>query len=133
MMMADIVAAAFEQRDGHGNAQRIAHQRQIALVKLVLQRLGSGRNDHFAAGKQGGDQIGECLAGAGPRFGDQLATRFDRMRDRLGHRDLLGPRPVAGDIARKRSVGIEDRAKLVVAQRRLLSASGRSRNSSPVG
>jgi hypothetical protein len=36
---------------------------------------------------------------------------------------LLRPRPVAGDIAGKRSVGVENRTELGVAQRRPFSAS----------
>ena len=60
---------------------------------------------------------------SGPGFGEQLAARLDGERDRLGHRDLLRPRPVAGDIAGKRSVGVENRTELGVAQRRPFSAS----------
>ena len=132
MMVADIVAAALEQGNGDRDAQRIAHQRQVALIELVLQRLGPGGNDHLAAGKQGGNQIGEGLAGAGPGFGEQLAARLDGERDRLGHRDLLRPRPVAGNIARKRSVGVENRTELGVAQRRPLSASALARRDRPL-
>ena len=49
MMVADVVRAALEQRERDRHRQRVAHQRQVALEELVLQRLGAGRDDDLAA------------------------------------------------------------------------------------
>src|SRR6478672_673097 len=71
MVMADVVGATLQQRDGDRRRQRVADQRQVALEQLVLQRLRSGRHDDLAAVEQRGNEIRERLAGAGPGFGDQ--------------------------------------------------------------
>src|SRR5205814_7067037 len=49
VVVTDVIGAALEQRDGHGNFERVADLRKIALKKLVLKRLGAGGNDDLAA------------------------------------------------------------------------------------
>ena len=127
MVMADVVGATLEQRDGDRRRQRVADQRQVALEQLVLQRLRSRRHDDLAAVEQRGNEIRECLARAGPGFGDQRPPQRDRTRDRLRHRELLRPEPKAGQLVRERAAVAEDRGELglrrvagdVVRQRRV--------------
>ena len=97
VVMADVVAAALEQRDGDRHFQRFAHEREIALKKLILQRLRAGGNDHLAARQQRRNEVGEGLAGARARFGDQLTLRVDGVRDCLRHRELLRARAKSGE------------------------------------
>ena len=63
--------------------------------QLVLQRLGAGRDDDLAAGEQRRHEVGEGLAGAGAGFGEQGRALGDRLRDRLGHRQLLGAKAIS--------------------------------------
>jgi hypothetical protein len=74
MMVADVVRAALEERERHRELERVAHERQVALEELVLQRLRAGGDDHLAAVEQGRHEIRERLAGAGAGFGDQRAA-----------------------------------------------------------
>ena len=96
VVVADVVRAALEHRDGHRHAERIAHHRHVALEQLVLQRLGAGRHDHLAAVHQRRHEVGERLAGARAGLGDKAPARGDRVRDRAGHLDLLAAHPEAG-------------------------------------
>ncbi len=96
MVMADVVGAALEERERGRHAERGADQWQVPLEELVLQRLRAGREDDLAAVLERGDEIGEGLAGAGARFGDQRCTRANRACHCFGHRELLRPQPKAG-------------------------------------
>ncbi len=107
-VQAYIIGAALQQRRHRARGDRVAHGRQVAVVELVLQRLGAGRDDHLAAREQRGHQIGEGLAGAGAGFHRERAARFDRGQDRLRHLELLRPRPVAGHLGGERAGGRKD-------------------------
>ncbi len=112
MVVADVVGAALEERERDRHAERGAHERQIALEELVLQRLRTRGDDDLAAVLERGDEIGERLAGAGARFGDQRCPRANRFRHRFGHRELLRPQPKAGERAGQRSAFAEDRGEV---------------------
>ena len=94
-----------------GTASASRTQREVALEQLVLQRLGPGGDDHLAAVEQRRDEVGEGLAGAGARFGDQPAALADRVRHRLRHRELLLAEAEAGQGTRERSAVAEDRGE----------------------
>ena len=66
--------------------------------------------EHALAAEDGGDEIGERLAGAGARFGEQDAAVLEHARDGRGHVRLAGARLEVGQRARQRAVGGEDRA-----------------------
>ena len=102
---ADVVGATLEQRGARARGQRLAHRRQVAIEELVLQRLGAGRDDDFAAGKQRGNQVRERLPGAGARLGDQHLGALDRLVDRLRHLELLRPPLEAVDCFGERPLG----------------------------
>ena len=44
-VQAQVIGSALQQRGLHAQAKRLRNQRQVAEEKLVLQRLGAGRND----------------------------------------------------------------------------------------
>ena len=44
---AEVVGAALEQGDGGGDAQRLAHRGQVAVIELILQVLGAGGDEHL--------------------------------------------------------------------------------------
>ena len=75
------MAASLEQCHRHRRLQRIAHHRQVFLEQLVLQVLRAGGNDHLAARKQRGHQIGEGLASAGARLAKLSPDAISRMQN----------------------------------------------------
>jgi hypothetical protein len=119
MVVADVVGAAFEQRDGDGHRQRIAHERQVALEQLILQRLGAGGDDDLAAVQERRHQVGKRLACAGAGFRDELAAHRDGVRDGLRHRELLGAEAKSRQRPRQRAAVAEDRVERGVVRRRL--------------
>ena len=104
----DIVGAALEQRNPDRRFQDIAHQRQILVEQLVLQRLGTSRHDHLAVRLQRRHQVGEGLAGACASLGDENRVVPDRLGDALGHFELLAAHAITVDGAGKRAIGRED-------------------------
>ncbi len=105
MVGADVIGPPLEQGDPDRRLQRIAHHRQILVEELVLQGLGAGGNDHLAARPQRRHQIGESLARAGPRLGDEDRTAVDGGGDALGHVELLVAHAITADRLRQRAVG----------------------------
>ena len=55
------------------------------------------------------DQVGEALAGAGPRLGEQVLAARERVGDRGRERGLLGARLEAGERLGQAAVGSEER------------------------
>ena len=51
---AQIIGAPLEQRDRDRRGERLAHQRNIAVEELILQRLGAGGNHGFQPGGERG-------------------------------------------------------------------------------
>src|SRR5258707_12840502 len=43
VIVAHVVGPAFQQRRGHGYIERRAHRRKVAMVELILERLGARR------------------------------------------------------------------------------------------
>src|SRR2546423_2070781 len=109
MMVADIVRAPLEDRDRDWNPKRVAQQRDIALVELILERLGARRNDHLAAIEQCRNEISKRFPGARAGFGDELAPRLDGPCDGLGHCELLPAEAEAGQRSRQNAAVAKDR------------------------
>ena len=97
-----------------GSFKRVAHERQVALEQLVLQRLGAGGHDHLAAVEQRRHEIGEGLAGAGAGFGDQRAAPRDRLGDGFGHRELLRAKTKSREGAGQDAAFAQDRGELAI-------------------
>ena len=104
---AQIVDASLEQRHLHRQPQGSGEQRQIAAEQLVLQRARAGGDDHAARRQQRRHEVGEGLAGAGPRLDDERLAARERKAHRLGHCGLLRPIGVAGQRPCERPRGTE--------------------------
>jgi hypothetical protein len=70
---AEVVGAAFHVADTQTSKERFK-EGEVAEVELVLKGLGTGRYDHALAGAQGGQEIGQRLAGAGAGLDDEVAA-----------------------------------------------------------
>ena len=126
MVVADVVGTALEQRHRNRRAQRRAHGWNVAQEQLVLQVLGAGRDDGLAAPQQRRHQVGERLAGAGARFGNQGFLVRNGLGDRLGHLGLRAARAESADRRRERAAGTEQAIDLgiVFAGRRGVLGAG---------
>ena len=91
----------------NGNAERVTQRRDVLEVDLLLEILGAGGDEHALAAQDGGHEIGERLAGAGPGLGEQDAAAREHLRHRGGHFDLPGARLEVRHRTGKRSVGRE--------------------------
>ena len=88
-MAAEVVGAALHVADAQAAEQRF-EKGNVAEVELVLQGLGAGGDDDALAGAQGGEQVGEGLAGAGACFDDEMAALGECALDGFGHFQLAG-------------------------------------------
>jgi hypothetical protein len=118
MVMAHVVRPALEQRERDRCLQRVAHQRQVALEELVLQRLRAGGDDDLAAVQESGHEIRERLAGSRAGLGDQRGTTLDRVGDGVRHRQLLRTEAKAGKRAGEETALAEDRVELAIGSAR---------------
>ena len=99
VVMADVIGPPLEQRRFHRHVEGSANGRQIAVEELVLQVLGTGGNDHLAAGHQRRNKIGVGLAGSGTGFGDKHPVFLKRCSNSFGHFKLLIAQAIAADAA----------------------------------
>ena len=74
-VQAQIVRPALHVGGGERHAERLLQHRQVLEVDLLLQVLGAGGHQHALAAEDGGDEIGERLAGASAGFGKQHSAR----------------------------------------------------------
>ena len=101
--MADVIGAALEQRHRDRSIERLAHGRYVAQEQLILQILGSGRDNRLAAPKQGRHQVGKGFASTGAGFCDQGRLRRNCRGNRLRHFSLGVTWTVAADGATERT------------------------------
>ena len=91
----------FITRDVEVAAERPGQERDVLVDELLLQVLGAGGDHHAPAQLDRGQQVGEGLAGAGARLGQQhAAVRQDvahGLRQLLLGRTLLVSREGAGE------------------------------------
>jgi len=97
---AEVIRAAL-----HVTNAQVAQERfekgNIAKEELVLQRFGSGGDNHALSGAERGQQIGEGFAGACSCFDDQMAMLGQRAFDGLCHFKLAAAVLVRQRRARK--------------------------------
>ena len=105
---AEVVLAALQHDHVDLAADRRRGDRDVLVQELLLQRLRRGRDDHALARLERRDQVGEALADAGARLGDEMLAGREGELDRAGERSLLRPRLVVGERARQRAAGAED-------------------------
>ena len=106
-MAAEVVGAALHVADAQLAKQRF-EERNVAEEELVLQGLGAGGDDDALAGAQGGQQVGQGLAGAGAGLDDQVAALGEGALDGLGHFELAGAVLVGQRRARQNAAGREE-------------------------
>ena len=131
---AEVVRAALQPGDSRGPFERPAYERQIALDQPVLQMAGARGDHHPAAARDRGNEVGERLAGPGPRLADEGAPVGHGALDGRGHRALLGTGRVAGQQPGQRTGRGED---VIACSRgvqcsRLFTTIGRSFGGKPV-
>ena len=108
VIVADIIGAPLEQGDAYRRAQCLAHDRNILSEKLILEVLGAGRDDHFAARAYRRHQVGEGFARPRARFGNQYRIGSNRRGDAFGHIELLRTQAVAGNMSRQQAIRRKD-------------------------
>jgi len=113
VMVADVIGTPLEQGDAHRHAERLAHHGQVTLEQLVLEGLGTGGDDHLAAGQQRGHEVGEGLAGTGAGLCHQHGTVLQGVGHRARHLELLRTHTEARDGVGQRAVRGEGRVDTV--------------------
>ena len=73
-VQAQVVAAPLHAGRRERDVERLAQDRDVLEVDLFLEVLGAGRDQHPLAAEDGGHEVGERLAGAGARLGQQDAA-----------------------------------------------------------
>src|SRR5207249_3534738 len=101
---AQVIGATLHVGGGERDAERLAQHGNILEKNLLLQILRAGRDEDALSAQDRGDQIGERLARAGARFGQQHAAGGERPRDGVGHFGLSGARLEFGQRARQQAV-----------------------------
>ena len=119
---AQVVRAALQHLDADVASDRGCGDRDVLREQLLLERLGRGGDDHAAPRLERRDEIGEALADAGARLGDEMLAGRERVLDAGCERGLLAPRLVLGERMRERPAGAED----VLHRRQTTRANGRS-------
>ncbi len=107
LVAAEVVGAAFHVADLQ-LAQERFEKGDVAEEELLLQGLGAGGDDDALAGAQGGQQVGEGLAGAGAGFDDEVALLGESALDGLGHLELARAVLVGQRGSRKDAAGREE-------------------------
>ena len=113
VIMADVVGAALEQRHRDRHFERLAHDLDVAVEQLILQRLGAGRDDHLAAREQRGHQISKGFSGSRSGFGNQNRIGLDRIGNRARHFELALPDAEAGHCVCEWTVSGEYRIEIL--------------------
>ena len=99
-----VVGTPFEQRQFPGEFERFGDGRQIAAVKLILQRFRAGGDNHLFFRPQRRSQVSVGFTGSGPRFHHQRLAVINRLRDGVRHLTLRFTRFKAGYRLRKLAV-----------------------------
>ena len=100
---AEVVLATFEHGDPHLASERPGGGRDLLGEQLLLQGLGRGRDHDPTAGRERRQQVGEALAGARARLGDEMLARLERELHRRSERSLLRPRLEADESGGERA------------------------------
>ena len=111
----------------NGTSERVAQRRDVLEEDLLLQVLRAGGDQHALAAEDGGNEIGERLAGAGAGFGEEHAALLEDARDGGRHLDLAGARlevrHAAGERAGRRK-RFGDGLRKIGGRRRAVSRRG---------
>ena len=102
----------------NGTPQRVPQHGQILEEDLLLEVLGARRDEHALAAEDGGNEIGERLAGAGAGFGEQHAAVGEDVGDGRGHLELGRTRLEPVERRRQRTARSENRGDGVLQRGR---------------
>jgi hypothetical protein len=116
---AQVVPPALHAGGGERHAEGLAQERDVLEVDLLLQVLGAGGHDHAMAAQDGRGEIGQGLARAGARFGEEDAAPPEHPGDGRGHVALPGSGLELRNGPRQRAVVGEDPLDERVQTRRL--------------
>jgi hypothetical protein len=94
LLAAEVVLAAFQDRDPHVATERSRGRGHLVREQLLLERLRRRRDDHSLSRLERRDQVREALAGACARLRDEVLARRERALDGRGEGGLLRPRLV---------------------------------------
>ena len=108
VIVANVIAAPFQQRRFDGKLQRVAHTWQVAIKELILQRLGAGGDDDFAAGQKGGHEVRKRFASARTCFGNQLRVFCNRVAYGFRQFQLLAASPKIWQCLGELAIGAEN-------------------------
>ena len=127
LVLAEIVAAALHVADLQRAEERF-EEGDVLEEELLLQILGAGGDDDallaLAREAQGGQEVGEGLAGAGAGFDDEVALVVEGLLDGSGHLVLAGAVLEGERGAREKAAGGEE----VVERRERRSGCGSDRD-----
>ena len=107
LLAAEVVLASLQHGDADFAPERPRGGRHLLGEELLLERLRRRRDDHPLARLEGGQEIGEALAGARAGLGDQVLARRERALDRRRKGRLLGSRLETGQGGGERAAGAE--------------------------
>ena len=103
-MQAEIVPAALHVGRGESDAERFAQNRQVLEIDLFLKVLRAGGNQDALPAEDGGNEVGERLAGAGAGFREQDAAVVEDSATASAISRCACTRLEAGQRARERAV-----------------------------
>ena len=84
----DVITSALQNRELEGNVNAVLKERKILVGQLILQRFRGGRDNGPFAVQHRRYEIGERLARAGSRFGDEVTVGRHGRSDRSRHLNL---------------------------------------------
>ena len=105
---AQVVGQPLHHRKGERLGQHALQARQVHLRDLVLQGARPGADHHLAAGKNRRHQVGDGLARAGARLGQQALVHVDGLGHALGHGELARARLEARQVVGQEAAGAQD-------------------------
>ena len=102
LLLAEVVAAALEQRHAQRNVERLLHERNVFAHELLLQRDRAGREHDLLPAAHRRDEIRQRFPDAGAGLDDRVHAFEDAALDELRHLHLAR-RALRSPAARARS------------------------------
>ncbi len=107
-LAAGVVGTALHVADAELVGEVLLEEGDVFVEELFLEVLGAGRDHDALGGENGGDKIGERLAGARAGFDEEVLAFRDGGFDGLRHFELTGAELVIGMPLGEGSAGREE-------------------------